>query len=185
MKNTLGILAAMAIVSVGLPALSASTASVQDVSFMHSAAQGGMAEVAQGTIAERQASSSAVKSFAAKMVADHGKANQKLASIAKAKAVTLPSSVDAADSKMKGTLEGLHGAAFDASYLRAQHAAHVKTATLFKGEIANGKDADVVAFAKMVLPTVEEHIALITTELKTLGKQPAPGGSMPKGVTPH
>jgi len=69
--------------------------STQDATFMKLAAQGGMAEVGEATLAQTMGQSPAVKAFAAKMLADHGKANAKLAAIAKMKSVTLPSAIGA------------------------------------------------------------------------------------------
>ncbi len=58
---------------------------------MKKAAKGGMMEVAMGQVAEQKAQSDDVKSFGKRMVADHGKANDELKSIAQQKGVKLPS----------------------------------------------------------------------------------------------
>ncbi len=142
--------------------------SVQDSAFVTAAAQGGMAEVAAGTLAEQRSTNTHVKAYAAKMVADHTKANAKLASIAKMKSVMLPSSLAPADMKMKGALESVHGIAFDTSYMQGQKAGHMKMETVMKMEIANGKDADLVSFAKMTLPTVEAHLELAEKDLSMM-----------------
>jgi putative membrane protein len=51
--------------------------------FVHAAAIGGMAEVELGELARERAQGEAVKEFARRMVEDHGKANDRLVSIAK------------------------------------------------------------------------------------------------------
>lgn len=167
-KRSVAALGAVGIVA-GLAAVapaSAATLSSQDATFVHSAAQGGMAEVAAGTLAEQRSTNTGVKAFAMKMVSDHTKANAKLAAISKSKDVMLPATVGPQNMKMKAALEGLHGTAFDTSYMQGQKAGHTQMEALMKSEIANGKDADLVAFAKMTLPTVEAHLALAE---KTLG----------------
>ena len=153
-----------------LAAPASAAVSAQDVAFVQAAAQGGMTEVAAGTLAEQRSTNSHVKMFATKMVADHTKANAKLASIAKMKGVMLPSSIGAANMKMKGALESVHGTAFDTTYMQGQKAGHMKMETVMKSEIANGTDADLVSFAKMTLPTVEAHLALADKDLGMMSK---------------
>jgi predicted outer membrane protein len=71
---------------------------------------------------------------------------------------------------MKGALETLHGTAFDTSYMEGQKSGHTQMEALMKSEIANGKDADLVAFAKATLPTVEAHLAMDETDLAMMSK---------------
>lgn len=61
-----------------------------DAEFAVNAANGGMAEVALGDLAQQKASNAEVKSFAATMVKDHSKANEELKALAAAKNITLP-----------------------------------------------------------------------------------------------
>ncbi len=146
--------------------------------FVKGAAQGGMAEVAAGTLAEQRSTNPKVKAFAQKMVADHTKANAKLASIAKMENMMLPSSLSPTDMKMKGALESIHGTAFDTAYMQGQETGHAKQAALFNAEIANGKDPALVSFAKETLPTVKEHLAMDKMDLAAMSKMT--GGSMSK-----
>jgi putative membrane protein len=62
-----------------------------DLAFMNDAAPGGMAEVELGRMAAKQAQSSEVKQFAARMIADHTKAGDGLKQLAQQKKVILPS----------------------------------------------------------------------------------------------
>src|SRR5579863_4891970 len=84
-----------------------------DSSFMTKAAQGGMAEVEMGRLAEQHASNEKVKEFGRRMVDDHTKANDELKQIASQKSVTLPSTVDAKQKSTMERLSKLNGAAFD------------------------------------------------------------------------
>ena len=52
-----------------------------DREFIQTVAKGGMAEVALGELAGRQAKSDEVKKFGRRMVDDHGKANQELTAV--------------------------------------------------------------------------------------------------------
>ncbi|GAC1525726.1 MAG: hypothetical protein NVS2B8_10840 [Vulcanimicrobiaceae bacterium] len=147
----------------------------QDIAFAKVAARGGMAEVTDATLAAKHSTNPVIKAFAAKMLADHGKANVELAAIARARNIALPSDLGPVNTKMKGTLEGLHGKTFDSAYLQGQRQSHVQTAALFRKEIATGSDPKLVAFAKRVLPTVDEHLALDATDLTSIGSATAPG----------
>jgi putative membrane protein len=131
-----------------------------DQSFYMQAAEGGMAEVEVGKLAQTNGSSAAVKDFATQMVNDHGKANARLKSIAARKQVMLPAQPNAEHQATKKKLEGLTGAAFDAAYLQGQVADHEKVAALLEQEIAAGKDADAKGFAAETLPTVKAHLAM-------------------------
>ena len=66
-----------------------------DAKFATAAANGGMAEVALGNLALQKTSNQKIKDFANMMVTDHTKANNELMGIAKAKNLSLPTSVDA------------------------------------------------------------------------------------------
>ena len=66
-----------------------------DRQFVSAAASGGIAEVQTAQLAEQQSSKSQVKSFAQKMIDDHTKANQQLASLASQMGVTPPTEPDA------------------------------------------------------------------------------------------
>ena len=131
-----------------------------DQSFFTQAAEGGLAEVDAGKLAQAKGSSPAVKEFGVQMVTDHGKANAKLKSIAASKQVMLPSQPNAEHQAMKKKLEGLNGPAFDAAYMQGQVSDHEKVAALLEQEAAGGKDAQAKTFAAETLPTVQMHLEM-------------------------
>ena len=59
----------------------------QDMSFVKGAAEGGLAEVEFGKLAQQQAQDAQVKQFGARMVQDHGSANAELTALASGKSV--------------------------------------------------------------------------------------------------
>lgn len=132
-----------------------------DADFFKHAAEGGIAEVEAGTLAQSKGSSQAVKDFGAMMVKDHTDANAKLKSIASAENVDLPTSSSVRQMASKAKLEALTGDTFDKSYIKGQIAAHQQTVALFQKEIASGSDAQAQAFAKETLPTVKAHLKKI------------------------
>jgi putative membrane protein len=132
-----------------------------DASFYKHAAQGGIAEVEAGNLAQQKSTNEKVKDFAAMMVKDHTAANNKLKALADSKNVSLPSSSSVGQMATKAKLEVLSGQTFDRSYIKGQIKAHEDTVGLFQKEIASGKDPDAKAFAKEILPTVRAHLKAI------------------------
>ena len=63
-----------------------------DASFYKHAAEGGIAEVDAGRLAQDKGNSQQVKDFGAMMVKDHTAANEKLQALAASKNITLPTS---------------------------------------------------------------------------------------------
>jgi putative membrane protein len=132
-----------------------------DASFYKTLAQGGIAEVEAGTLAQQKAADPKVKDFGAMMVKDHSAANEQLKALAASKGIDLPGSSSASQMATKAKLEVLSGDTFDKSYVQDQVKAHRATVELLKKEIAAGQDPDAKAFAQKVLPTVQSHLHAI------------------------
>ena len=116
--------------------------------FMKKAAKGGMMEVAMGKLAEQNGKSEDVKSFGKRMVADHGKANDELKSIAQQKGVKLPSK------------ERTEKWSSDKAYMDMMVKDHEKDLAEFQEEAKNGSDPDVKNFADKTAKMVQEHLNL-------------------------
>ena len=134
-------------------------AAAPDASFYKTLAQGGIADVEAGKLAERNGADS--KDFGAMMVKDHSAANEQLKALAAGKGIDLPSSSSTSQMATKAKLEVMSGDTFDRSYVEDQVKAHRDTVELLKKEIAAGQDPDATAFAQKVLPTVESHLHAI------------------------
>jgi len=132
-----------------------------DAKFATDAANGGMAEVALGKLAQEKSTNAEIKSFGAMMVTDHGKANDELTAIAKTKNITLPATVDEDHQKKMDDLSKKTGADFDKAYVDAMIDGHKKTLDLMQKEAKDGKDADLKAFAAKTAPTVQTHLDAI------------------------
>jgi putative membrane protein len=141
-------------------------ANVSDVVFLKSLAFGSRGEVELGKLADSRASAPGVKSFAQRMVKDHGDANGRLAAAARASRVELPKDLDAEHLAAKGELEKLGGRDFDLKYIDTQIKGHQKAAQLLIYEIGNGQSADARRFAVQTLPAVMEHLEMARS-LKT------------------
>lgn len=134
---------------------------VSDKSFAQKAAEGGMFEVEASKLAEDKAEADSVKAFAKMMVSDHDKINEQLQSIAEAEKITLPTALSARKKAALDDLSKLEGKAFDKAYVDKMVMGHEKTVAAFKAEAEKGDNADLKAFAKEVLPTIEGHLSQI------------------------
>jgi putative membrane protein len=132
--------------------------SAADQKFMDKAAQGGMAEVEMGKLAEQNGQSQNVKDFGKRMVDDHSKANDQLKQLASQKGVTLATSLDAKDQATKDRLSKLQGAAFDKAYMKDMVMDHKQDVAEFKKESTSAHDSDLKSWAGQTLPTLESHL---------------------------
>jgi putative membrane protein len=142
------------------PGTGADQPNTSDRNFARAAAAGGLAEVEFGKLAQQKAGSDAVKDFGRRMVEDHGKANQKLKTLAQEDGIPVPEKLDPEHMAVQERLAGLSGAAFDQAYVQAQVADHQETAQLLEYEIGSGQDADLKSFASESLPIVLQHLEL-------------------------
>ncbi len=134
-----------------------------DATFYKKAAEGGIAEVDAGRLAQQKGDSQAVKTFGAMMVKDHSAANEKLHALATSKNISLPTSATIGDMAAKAELDVLSGDTFDKSYIKSQIKDHNGAIALFKKEIASGQDPDARAFASATLPALRMHLKKIKT----------------------
>jgi len=139
----------------------ASAVNKDDAKFAVTAANGGMAEVELGTLAQQKATNPKVKDFGAMMVSDHSKANEELKALAKAKGITLPTAIDTDEQKVKDDLSSKTGADFDKAYVSNMIDDHKKDIKEFEDASNNCKDADLKAFAAKTLPTLKMHLDAI------------------------
>jgi putative membrane protein len=132
-----------------------------DAKFAVAAANGGMAEVELGKLAQEKAATAKVKDFGAMMVSDHSKANEEMKALAKSKGITLPVAIDNDEQKLKDDLSAKSGADFDKAYVSNMIDDHKKDIKEFEDAAKNCKDADLKAFAAKTLPTLKMHLEAI------------------------
>ncbi len=150
-------------------------AAMGDTHFAKEAAQGGMAEVKLGQLAQEKGSNDSVKAFGKRMVDDHSQAGDKLKGIASKENVTLPTDISAKDQATYDRLSKMSGAAFDRAYAKDMVADHKTDVAAFQKEASSGKDDSLKGFASETLPTLQEHLKMAQEMMKTVG-----GGTMAK-----
>ncbi|SUC48645.1 DUF4142 domain-containing protein [Pantoea agglomerans] len=122
-------------------------------------AQANINEIAAAKIAQNKTQSAEVKTFAQKMVEDHGSALTKVQAVAKQKEVTLPTAPDAKHKAMADKLEKQSGGAFDKMYMEnAGIMDHKMVLSTLKSDATKIKDPDVKALADAHTPVVEQHL---------------------------
>jgi putative membrane protein len=140
-----------------------------DESFFKNAAEGGLAEVNVGKLAEDKGTTLAIKDFGGMMVKDHSTADQKLWSLAASKNIDLPKTPGVEQQAARDRLKLLPGDAFDKAYIKNQIDAHRDIIALFKKEIASGHDPQARQFASATLPNVQQHLDQIMKIARAVG----------------
>jgi putative membrane protein len=182
--NLKRVLSTGAIVCFLLPVVSQSQSSSQitrpspdpDSQFVQAATAGGMGEVQLAQLAQKQGASDSVKEFAARVAADHAKANSELKDIATRARMPVATSVNAKDGAFYDTLTGLSGTSFDGVYISAMVTDHREDIAEFQKEAESGKNESIKEFAQRMLPTLKEHLRLAESAASKLGIDPTATG---------
>lgn len=135
-----------------------------DRDFVEKAAKAGMEEVDVSRVAAERTTNSDVKSFAQMLVSDHTAANEKLASIATAKAVKVPAQ-DPGDASKWTKKDGKD---FDKDYVDKMVSDHKDAVELFQKEADKGTDPELQAFARDTLPKLQHHLEMAMDLKKTV-----------------
>ncbi len=127
--------------------------------FAYQAALAGMYEIQAGVLALSKGWDSQVKAFGRCMVRDHGAANNQLLKMV-GSSIPLPQRLDASHQAQLDKLKGLEGYQFDAGYGEEMMKGHQKVVDLFiKATTSLRVSAELRAFARGMLPTLQEHNA--------------------------
>lgn len=130
----------------------------EDSKFAVDAANGGMAEVELGQLAENKGTDAKVKEFGKMMVTDHTKANDELKALAASKNITLPAAPSEDRQKISRDLSAKSGKDFDKAYIDQMVKDHEKTVKLFEDGQKNVKDSEIKAFIEKTLPVLISHL---------------------------
>ena len=133
-----------------------------DAKFATDAANGGMAEVALGKLAQQKSVNEKIRDFGAMMVKDHSNAGAELADIAKGKNISLPADVSADVQKKIDALAKKSVKDFDKAYIDAMEDGHNKALKLFQDEAQKGTDAALKAFSSRMVSVVQKHLEAIS-----------------------
>jgi len=141
--------------------------SAGDRRFLEEVAASSIEEAQLGKLAAQKAPSASVRVFAQRSVNDHAQLNEQLQSIAQAKGVALPTSLDTRRQKTIETLEKLDAAAFERAYLKLMTEDHQKDIKAFRKQVQGSQDSDVKSFVTSNLPKLHDHLALVREAART------------------
>ena len=123
---------------------------------------GDSAEVALATYMRSHASSAGVKSFAAMLVNDHGKALSQVKSLAGKLNITPqapPNDTTAQETAhTMATLQSLHGAALDSTFVNHEVADHQHDIAEAHDMAADAQNAEVKSMVQQSLPVLQKHL---------------------------
>lgn len=131
-----------------------------DATFVQQAGAGGMAEVELSKLAEKSASSPAVRSFASKMVQAHSANNKELLTIAAHENISAPRELDSEHAALRDKLAAMKGVEFDRAYVEAMRNDHQKMDDLLKSSEATVSTEELRTYIKKTTPVVEAHLRM-------------------------
>jgi putative membrane protein len=134
---------------------------MQDKDFVHSALEGGMAEVQLGQLAAQKGSSDDVKQFGQHMVDDHTKLGDQMKQVAQQLGVNPPKGLSKKDKQEVAKLNALSGTQFDNAYIEAMVKDHKKDSEDFKSEAEQGQNPAVKQVAQQGDQVIEQHLQMI------------------------
>jgi putative membrane protein len=138
------------------------TLNATDVKFVKHEAAAGMAVVKLAELGVKKAANPDVKALAETIVAEHTKANEELAGLAKTKGVELSAMIDPADAGDFQKLEKSSGPEFDKEFLAQLTSGHKKCVSNFEAASKDAKDSDLKAWVDKMIPALKAHLEKVT-----------------------
>jgi putative membrane protein len=169
MGNTLRRLALIGAAGAGIALTAAGVAgatttaapNAQDRAFLVAAHQSNLAEIAAGTAAQKQATTSVVREHGQIFIRDHTRLDANVQQVAKTLGVQLPSAPNATQQAQLAAVSAKSGSAFDSAWLTQQLASHRASLALGNTELAAGSDPTVKGLATASAPVVKSHLAML------------------------
>lgn len=161
------------------------TASMDPKSFVKEAAEGNMAEVKLGQLAQKKSSNADVKSFGERMVTDHSKANDQLKQTATSENIMVPTSMGSKYQKTYNKLSKLSGARFDQAYMKEMVEDHQKDVNTYEKASTGLSDPQLREYASNTLPILQQHLEMARNIEQQLTSGNNKKTSMKQTTTPN
>ncbi|PJJ58921.1 DUF4142 domain-containing protein [Hymenobacter chitinivorans] len=140
-----------------MSAFMATFATMQDPTFLMTAASSNLLEIQMGQMATQKSTNADVKRFGQMMVDHHTKATQELKTVASPLGVTLPQTMMPVHQAMADRLMSKSGKAFDEDYMDAMEMAHKMDIAMFEVKSNGAETPAVKSFATKTLPMLRSH----------------------------
>jgi putative membrane protein len=131
---------------------------MNDENFLRNAAEGNIAEVKFGKLAEEKGQSEEVKKFGKRMVEDHSKANEELKQIGSKEGINMPTDWSHKHAQKYDALAKLSGPEFDKAYARSMVQDHETDINEYKQASTTAKNNSLKQYFEQTLPTLESHL---------------------------
>lgn len=133
---------------------------LQDKDFVHTALEGGMAEVQLGQLATQKGSSQDVKEYGQKMVDANTQLGDQMKKLAEQMGVKEPKDLSKKDKQQVAKLNALSGADFDNAYITAMVKSHKKDVQNFKSEAQNSQNPTMQKVAQQDGQIIDQHLQM-------------------------
>lgn len=145
------------------PSPAAPPTASSDQDFVNLATNMGASEMGMGRLADGKAASKELRRLAAHMIADHKRANERLAGLAKRLKLDVAPPPDEPPPELLTS----SGPDFDKLYIGLVVKGHQDMIALFESEAGGGQDPRLKHFAREMLPTLRHHLH----EAQTIGQK--------------
>jgi putative membrane protein len=138
----------------------ASALSELDTQFLTHAAEDNQASIQLALLAEKKAQYPATQAFARLVINDHALLENLFVMVAKGNGTGIPDGIGPQGQQTATRLQQLQGAAFDTAFLAGEVTGHTDDIMRFQDEEATSQNADVRRLAAVVIPILQQHLAL-------------------------
>jgi putative membrane protein len=174
-------------------AMKLSDGDVQMLAHYH---DGNQMEIQIGTLAEKQAGSKAVKTYAKMIVDDHKSADRKIVAFAKKHNVTIPKATASSEVEQKemneqksalDRLKAMKGSDFDREYMKDMEADHDKEVANVETMAAKAQNPDLQQMIRDMKPVLQRHADEARNLAKSMSgndSSKSPDMAQPKSTEP-
>lgn len=178
LRSVLAAGAVIAFSAMGMAPAMAQPVSEQDRTFLITAHQGNLAEIAAGRTAQEKGQAGVVRSIGALLVTDHTRLDAAVQDTARKLGVSLPAQPTPEQQAMQARLAALSGPAFDRAWVAAMIEGHRMALAAGEQELRSGGSPQVKQLAESAAPVIQGHLERLLQAQRTVGApQRVPAGS--------
>ena len=137
--------------------------------FIKEAAEGNLAEVQMGQLAQQKSQNAEIKELAQALVTHHSQANQQLQTVAQQQGAKLPTKPASHHERALKRLERLSGSQFDQEFATEQIRDHLKDIQKYEQSSKHLQDAALNQYIQQTLPVLRQHLQMAQQAARTVG----------------
>jgi putative membrane protein len=148
--------------------------SAWDKQWLQTSIEGDLFEIAGGKLAQDKGASDGVRSYGARLVADHSKSLQDATALAQKLGIEVPKAPSPSMQWELQTVAKFDGAQFDANYADLEAKDHQQDISEAKDEVQDGRNPEIRHDAAQEIPTLQEHLQIAEQLGGRQGEDPLP-----------